>query len=125
MDALFTFGVMYVMCGNFTMELRMEQQMCIKFVAHIRKSVMKTLAVVAQVFKKEHMSHICVFEWHARYKASQTSIDNGDTGGPSAPLCPTVLPKFNSSFMRIDIDIEPFVILLMRWELLMRYVNEF
>jgi hypothetical protein len=37
--------------------------------------------------------------------------------GPSAAQCPTLLPNFNSSFVRIDV--KPFKTLLMRLELVM------
>lgn len=88
MHRLLTFFILNYVCDVLQFHNGAENgtAMCIKFVTNIRKSVMKTLAMVAQVFRKKCMSLTCVFKWHARYKSRQTFIDNGVTGSPSAPV---------------------------------------
>jgi hypothetical protein len=53
--------------------------------------------MIRQVFEEESMSRTWVFEWHALFRTSQTSIENDHTlVGPSAAQCVTLLSNLNS-----------------------------
>jgi hypothetical protein len=94
-----------------------EQLVCIKFCANLGRSAMQTLAIIRQAFGEENMSCKWVFEWHARFRAGRTSIENDQHTGPSAVQHSTLLPHFSSSFVRVDV--KPFKTLLVRSELVM------
>jgi hypothetical protein len=79
--------------------------------ANLGKSATETLAMIRQALGEERMSCKWVFEWHAWFRAGQTSIeDDQHTGRPISCTMP---------------DVEPFKTLLMRWKLVMRHANRF
>jgi hypothetical protein len=85
---------------------------------------MEIVAMIRQMFGEETMSCTQVFEWHAWFRAGQTSIeDDQHTDKPISCTTPDIVAKLNSLFMRIDV--KPFKTLLMRSELVMGHVNGF
>jgi hypothetical protein len=76
------------------MDLTNEQQVCIKFCANLGKSATETLAMIKQAFGEESMSQTWVFEWHARFRAGQTSFEDGQqTGRPINCTMPNSVSK--------------------------------
>jgi hypothetical protein len=71
------------------MDSTKEQQVCIRFGENLTKSVMKTMAVIRHAFREESMGHTGAFEWHARFRAGQTFIeDDRHTGRPISSTTP-------------------------------------
>ena len=60
----------------FTMDQRKEQWACIKFCANLGKSAMETLTMIQQAFGDQSLSRAQVFQWHAQFKTSCTSVDD-------------------------------------------------
>ena len=58
------------------MDQRKEQRVCIKFCASLGKSATETLTMIQQAFGDQSLSRAQVFQWHARFKTSHTSVDN-------------------------------------------------
>jgi hypothetical protein len=76
------------------MDQKKEQRVCIRFCANLRKSATETMAMIRQAFGEESMSHTLVFEWHAQFRASRTSIeDNQHTGRPISCTTPDTVDK--------------------------------
>jgi hypothetical protein len=67
------------------MDLTKEQQVCINVCANLGKSATETVAMIRLVFGEESMSHTWVFEWHARFRAGHTSIEDVQHICPAAP----------------------------------------
>jgi histone-lysine N-methyltransferase SETMAR len=73
----------------FTMDQRKEQRVCIKFCANLGKSATETLEMIQQGFGDQSLSHAQVFQWHARFKADRTSVDDDErTGRPTSCTTP-------------------------------------
>jgi hypothetical protein len=112
------FGVMYLALHNFAMDPKKEQQVCIKFCANLGKSA------IGQAFEEESMSCTRVFNGMLGSRLVRHPLRTTNTQvSPSAAQRPTLLPNFNSSFVRINI--KPFKTLLMRSELVMGHANRF
>jgi hypothetical protein len=84
---------------------------------------METLAMIRQAFGEESISRTRVFEWHARFRAGRTSIeDDQHTGRPISCTTSDIVAKLQQL---VRINIELFKTLLMRSELVMGHANGF
>jgi len=71
------------------MDQRKEQRVCIKFCANLGKSATETLEMIQQGFRDQSLSRTQVFQWHARFKTSRTSVDDDEhTGRPTSCTTP-------------------------------------
>jgi hypothetical protein len=71
------------------MDQRKEQRVCIEFCATLGKSAMETLAMIRQGYRDQSLSRAQVFQWHARFKTSHTSVDDDErTGRPTSCTTP-------------------------------------
>jgi len=77
------FGIVYMTCGDFTMDQRKEQRVCIKFCANLGKIATETLTVIQQAFRDHSLSCAQVFQWHARFKTGRISVDDDKHTGRS------------------------------------------
>jgi hypothetical protein len=105
------------------MDQRKEQQACIKWSANSGNSATETLTMIQLAFGDQTLSHMQVFQWHAYFKTSHTSVDVEHTGYPQAAQLLKLLHEFKSLSVRIDVG--PFTTLLRRWELVMGHANRF
>jgi len=73
----------------FTVDQRKEQRVCIEFCANLGKSATETLEMIQQGFGDQSLSCTQVFEWHAWFKTSRTSVDDDEhTGKPTSCTIP-------------------------------------
>ena len=76
------------------MDQRKEQQVCIKFCANLGKSATETLKMIQQGFGDQSLSHTQVFQWHALFKTSRTSVDNNEhTRRPTSCTSPETVAR--------------------------------
>jgi hypothetical protein len=75
------FGVVYVTRGDFTMDQRKEQRVCIKSCANLGKSASETLTITQQAFGDQSLSRAQVFQWYTRFKTGRTSVDDDEHTG--------------------------------------------
>jgi len=78
------------------MDPRTEQRVCIKFYGNLGKSATETFAMIQKVFGGQSMSRTRVFEWHARFRAGRTDVeDDAHTGRPVSSTTPaaTFVPR--------------------------------
>jgi hypothetical protein len=54
--------------------------------------------MIRQAFGEESMSHTQVFEWHARFRAGRTSIDDQHTGRLISSTTPDTVAKLQQLF---------------------------
>ena len=64
------FVVFFVIPGVICVPISQWMQRCTNKGANLRKSAMKTLAMIKQLFQKQSMSHMCVFECYARFRVA-------------------------------------------------------
>jgi len=75
-----------------TMDQRKKQQVCIKFCVNLGKSVTETLTMIQQAFGDQSLSRAQVFQWHAPFKTSHTSVDDDEhTGRPRSCTTPETI----------------------------------
>ena len=60
------------------MDQRKGQRVCIKFCANLGKNATETLTMIQQAFGNQSLSRARVFQWHARFKTSHTSVDDDE-----------------------------------------------
>ena len=78
------------------MDQRREQRVCIKFCANLGKSATETLEMIQQGFGDQSLSRTQVFQWHARFKAGRTSVDDDEhTGRPTSRTTPETVARIN------------------------------
>jgi len=75
------------------MDQRKEQRVCIKFCANLGKSATETLKMIQQGFGDQSLSRTVVFQWHAQFKTSRTSVDNEHTGRPTSCTTPETVAR--------------------------------
>jgi len=76
------------------MDQRKEQRVCIKFCANLGKSATETLEMIQQGFGDQSLSRTQVFQWHAQFKTSCTSVnDNEQTGRPTSCTTPETVAR--------------------------------
>ena len=80
--------------ANLAMDQRKEQRVCIRFCANLGKSATETLEMIQQGFGDQSLSRTQVFQWHARFKAGRTSVDNDEhTGRPTSWTTPETIAR--------------------------------
>jgi len=83
----------------FTMDQRTEQQVCIRFCANLGKSATETLTMIQQASKDQSLSRVQVFQWHAQFKTSCTSVDDDEhTGRPTSCTNSRARPSGSTSY---------------------------
>ena len=76
------------------MNQRKEERVCIKFCANLGESATETLTIIQQAFGDQTLSRARVFQWHARFKTSRTSVDDDEhTGRPTSCTTPETLTR--------------------------------
>jgi len=76
------------------MDQRKEQRVCIKFCVNLGKSAMETFTMIQQAFGDQSLSHAQVFQWHAWFKTSHTSVDDDEhTGRPTSCTTPETVAQ--------------------------------
>jgi len=67
---------------------------CVKFYANLGKSATETLKMIQQASGDQSLSHVQVFQWHARFKTGRTSVDNDKhTGRPTSCTTPETVAR--------------------------------
>jgi hypothetical protein len=79
--------------------------------------------MIQQAFGDQILSRTQVFQWHARFKTSSTSVNDDEHTGRPTSYTTTDTHEFKSS--SVGIDIGQFTTLLRRWELVIGHVNVF
>ena len=76
------------------MDQRKEQRVCIRVCADLGKSATETLEMIQQGFGDQSLSRTQVFQWHARFKAGRTSVDDDEhTGRPTSCTTPETVAR--------------------------------
>jgi len=76
------------------MDQRKEQRVFIRFCVNLGKSATETLELIQQVFGDQSLSRTQMFKWHARFKASRTSVDDDEhTGRPTSCTTPETVAQ--------------------------------
>ena len=80
--------------GGFGKGSEKEQRVCIRFCANLGKSATETLEMIQQGFGDQSLSRTQVFQWHARFKAGRTSVDDDEhTGRPTTCTTPETVAR--------------------------------
>ena len=74
-------GVVYVTRGGFGNGSEKEQRVGIRFCANVGKRATETLDVIQQGFGDQSLSRTQVFQWHGRFKAGRSSVDDDEHTG--------------------------------------------
>ena len=75
------------------MDQRKEQQVCIRFCANLGKSATEILEMIQQGLRDQSLNRTQVFQWHARFKAGRTSVDDEHTGRPTSSTTPETVAR--------------------------------
>ena len=72
-----------------------SEQVNIKFLVKLKKSMMETFQLLTEAYGEDCMSRACMFEWHKRFSEGRESLKDDDRPGrPHAQLLPmTTLKK--------------------------------
>ncbi|UYV82652.1 hypothetical protein LAZ67_22000394 [Cordylochernes scorpioides] len=68
-------------CGDFTMEQKLKQRICIEFCVKLRISATETFEMLNKAFPNDAPKRTTVFEWHSRFKAGRISIEDDPRQG--------------------------------------------
>lgn len=80
--------------ATFGMDVKKEQRVCIKFCARLGNNETEALGMVQQAFGEESMSCARLFDWRARFRAGQTSVDDDKhTGRPFSCAMPKIIAQ--------------------------------
>jgi uncharacterized cysteine cluster protein YcgN (CxxCxxCC family) len=59
-------------------DTKSEQQVNIKFLVKLKKSVMETFQLLTETCAEDCLSHAFDFEWHKRFSEGRESVKDGD-----------------------------------------------
>jgi hypothetical protein len=62
-------------------DCKSEQQVNIKFLVKLKKSVTETFQFVTEAYGEDCMPRACVFEWHKRFSEGRESVKDDDRPG--------------------------------------------
>ncbi|UYV72295.1 hypothetical protein LAZ67_9002491, partial [Cordylochernes scorpioides] len=68
-------------CGDFTMEQKLKQRICIEFCVKLQISATDTFEMLNKAFPNNAPKRTTVFEWHSRFKAGRISIEDDPRQG--------------------------------------------
>ncbi|UYV81753.1 PUM2 [Cordylochernes scorpioides] len=68
-------------CGDFTMEQKLKQRICIEFCVKLQISATETFEMLNKAFPNDAPKRTTVFEWHSRFKAGRISIEDDPRQG--------------------------------------------
>ncbi|UYV76833.1 hypothetical protein LAZ67_14002137, partial [Cordylochernes scorpioides] len=68
-------------CGDFTMEQKLNQRICIEFCVKLQISETDTFEMLNKAFPNNAPKRTTVFEWHSRFKAGRISIEDDPRQG--------------------------------------------
>ncbi|UYV63712.1 hypothetical protein LAZ67_2005386 [Cordylochernes scorpioides] len=68
-------------CGDFTMEQKLKQRICIEFCVKLQISATDTFEMLNKEFPNNAPKRTTVFEWHSRFKAGRISIEDDPRQG--------------------------------------------
>ncbi|UYV61790.1 hypothetical protein LAZ67_1006570, partial [Cordylochernes scorpioides] len=68
-------------CGDFTMEQKLKQRICIEFCVKLQISATDTFEMLNKAFRNNAPKRTTVFEWHSRFKAGRISIEDDPRQG--------------------------------------------
>jgi len=78
------FQVLSSSCREIVMSDRTEQRICLRFCFRLRKTATEAHEILQKAFKEEALSRTQVFEWFARFKRGEMSVeDHPHSGCPS------------------------------------------
>ncbi|UYV60177.1 hypothetical protein LAZ67_1000223 [Cordylochernes scorpioides] len=98
--------IIYKRCGDFTIEQKLKQRICIEFCVKLQISATETFEMLNKVFPNDSPKRTTVFEWHSRFKAGRISIEDEPRQG--RPKCAKItdLIKENprTTFLELEQD---------------------
>jgi hypothetical protein len=62
-------------------ECKSENQVSIKFLVKLKKSVTETFQLLTEAYGEDCTSRACVFEWHKRFSEGRESMKDDDRPG--------------------------------------------
>ncbi|UYV61254.1 hypothetical protein LAZ67_1004121 [Cordylochernes scorpioides] len=68
-------------CGDFTMEQKLKQRICIEICVELQISATETFKMPNKAFPNDPPKRTTVFEWHSRFKAGRISIEDDPRQG--------------------------------------------
>ncbi|UYV84614.1 hypothetical protein LAZ67_X002837 [Cordylochernes scorpioides] len=68
-------------CGNFTIEQKLKQRICIEFCVELQISETETFEMLNKAFPNDAPKRTTIFEWHSRFKAGRISIEDDPRQG--------------------------------------------
>ncbi|UYV80125.1 NR6A1 [Cordylochernes scorpioides] len=68
-------------CGDFTMEQKLKQRICIAFCVKLQISAAETFEMLNRAFPNDAPKRTTVFEWHSRFKVGRISIEDDPRQG--------------------------------------------
>jgi len=81
-----------------------EQRICLRFCFHLGKTAKEAHEMLQRAFKEEALSRTQVFEWFARFKRGEMSVENHPhSGRPSTSRTDENVEKINEDY-RYTID---------------------
>ena len=87
--------------GGFGNGLEKNQRLCIIFCANLGKSATETLEMIQQGFGDQSLSRTQVFQWHVRFKAGRTSVDDDEyTGRPTSCTTPETIARIQEIILQ-------------------------